>query len=437
MKYNDNDFIKRYEQKTENLKHKKELLSNAKPNMNEVIDHRKFVENEDKKSIRKMQRKVNALHSENCKKDKEIKRLNDSIKSLKEELFLERNRVQEVNKIYEDFTLRVNSLEKEIQQQNDLIRKLQSEPIRVNNESRDSEYLAQIKSLSDQINSLKDVHREKILNLIENIDNLRKKISKKSIEIRELTVINHKLVKLNGDLERQNEFRANRKKGLVFFLVSDIRKMTIKFLKKLNRKTTIKKSVILNNNFESKVVELYGYIDKEEDIVLFTDLHGNKYSIINEDKDYELLTPAKATLEEGSRKVKIVSIYQSNKHANTSNNSEKKNYNKKKSNHTYVGDFSVLLVGGRIAYVRALSECGLNVSVYDSFKESHNILIGESKRAEIIIVFSDNCKHSIWHHIKREDPRVQEMYTTNIDAIIARIRYTAISLGLISFNFNG
>ncbi|WP_164667436.1 hypothetical protein [Virgibacillus doumboii] len=179
----------------------------------------------------------------------------------------------------------------------------------------------------------------------------------------------------------------------------------------------------LQNTHNTNKINRLGYLIYVNDSWKFVDLSESDrqqvYPVIENLSDSELSinTPARAIFrQEGVNILHLFSLRPPRtpqaKQKHTRTKSPKKQYN-------FFGKFNILVLGSRFMndYKYRLEKHGFIVELHNPYEESYELLKGKINRAEIILVCERHVPHSIWDYIDKTQPYVSVLKQDSKDLI--------------------
>jgi len=396
-----------------------------------------------KRTIEKSNLKLNKYYNDNKERDDFIQNLKAEITNLNKiiEDKDNYNKIKDVkiielssmNQGIDTIIVSNNKLKKEINKQQHVIDKLQSESKKINilsNDDKDKlkKIINQNKSLSNEILGLKNKN-ESLKNSLEEL--LKEKDS----------FINVHTKKFNNSISRiihmlNYNLSINNVEG--YRNINSLARRVEIFLE---RKDKYKQTT--DNNFTeiSKEV-LFGYVFEDYNKATFIDVEGNKYLIRELIGKVNMDVPAKAILtSENSVIIKefyngdVIDISTDIKKykKDDKNKTEEEILDKIKEDIVPINDCSVLIVTGRNEkhYKKYLELYGLNITTFNPFEENINLLPEKIKSQDVIIIMKNAVSHDVMKKIDISDNKIQVIGRDNIKYIVARIRYYIINNKLI------
>jgi hypothetical protein len=342
--------------------------------------------------------------------------------SLMQELKSINKLLEEANKERTELRNNIGQLEKELESSKEIIK---------NQVQKLSSYLGQIKMFEEQAQLSKKAAQIKTLE--DTVAKMHKEIARLQQELFEIGSQSNADI-INVFMNQINSFTENEHNQLLT-LVDRINN----FLK-----TDVKKNSIKNNKSSTSIVQVkseVGVAKIKDDQWIFVNLNGDEFELETYGEIALPDTPIRA--DTVKNKAYLMYVYKQSQHTyqkilgqkeqNGRILEETEKAEEEIFERIYLNGVKTLIVTGRLNrnYRKRLSLYGVEVETHNPFEESYEVLSGKMQRADIIIVITTFVSHSVLNHIDINSDRVELMERDSIHAILSRIRYLTIKLGLI------
>lgn len=372
-------------------------------------------------------RELKLIREDNDNLKKEIKHINNKNENLEKELNNKTSELREVEDFKTSFKKLIASNSQLRLKNESYKQELKAVKVKLQNyDLLDSTRLDTVKSLN---NSLKNVtaelqaHKDKYI-----------KLKDKFYEFNVSKSINMLLKHLS--LDTVTEYGSL--KGLF--------DRYMHLLNKYNNTVVLKDK---NNDIENKEESIinkirYGFLVGSEDNLLFNSIEGKVYPVVSSYKRIMLDCPAKALVD--NEEAIILNIYsiEEEKEEHKSSKKRKKSKAQEKipeelKDNTIIfpkdcfKDLKVLIVGSRNKeiYRDELKNYGAEVLWFDPFDESAEVLRNAYEQADIVVLCTAHIKHYVEWIVDMNNPKVTSIYRDNKNSMLIRVRYMAITLGII------